>query len=103
VRVTDAGVVADDIDAVIPEMGEATGNGTISPANELDFKLMVKVTSAKGISKVGVGVLTTFNGSGGLVPVHVGGTSEDPNITADVGGIVGKKTKSFTSLFGKKK
>jgi AsmA protein len=103
VHVTNAGVVANDIDAVIPEMGEATGNGTISPANELDFKLMVKVTSAKGISKVGVGVLTTFNGSGGLVPVHVSGTSEDPNITADVGGIVGKKTKSFTSLFGKKK
>ena len=103
VRVTNAGVVANDIDAVIPDMGEATGNGTISPANELDFKLMVKVTSAKGISKVGVGVLTTFNGSGGLVPVHVSGTSEDPNITADVGGIVGKKTKSFTSLFGKKK
>ena len=103
VHITNAGVVANDIDAVIPEMGEATGNGTISPADELDFKLMVKVTSAKGISKVGVGVLTTFNGSGGLVPVHVTGTSEDPNITADVGGIVGKKTKSFTSLFGKKK
>jgi AsmA protein len=103
VHVTNAGVVADDIDAVIPEMGEATGNGTISPADELDFKLMVKVTSAKGISKVGVGVLTTFNGSGGLVPVHVSGTSEDPNITADVGGIVGKKTRSFTSIFGKKK
>jgi AsmA protein len=103
VHMTNAGVVANDVDAVIPEMGEATGNGTISPADELDFKLMVKVTSAKGISKVGVGVLTTFNGSGGLVPVHVSGTSEDPNITADVGGIVGKKTKSFTSLFGKKK
>jgi len=103
VHVTDAGVVANDIEAVIPEMGEATGNGTISPANELDFKLMVKVTSAKGISKVGVGVLTTFNGSGGLVPVHVTGTSEDPNITADVGGMVGKKTKSITSIFGKKK
>jgi AsmA protein len=103
VHMTNAGVVATDVEAVIPEMGEATGNGTISPADELDFKLMVKVTSAKGISKVGVGVLTTFNGSGGLVPVHVTGTSEDPNITADVGGIVGKKTKSFTSLFGKKK
>jgi AsmA protein len=103
VHITNAGVVANDVDAVIPEMGEAIGSGTISPANELDFKLMVKVTSAKGISKVGVGVLTTFNGSGGLVPVHVSGTSEDPNITADVGGIVGKKTKSFTSLFGKKK
>ena len=103
VHMTNAGVVANDVDAVIPEMGEATGNGTISPADELDFKLMVKVTSAKGISKVGVGVLTTFNGSGGLVPVHVSGTSEDPNITADVGGIVGKKTKSFTSIFGKKK
>ncbi len=102
VRIANSGVVANNIDAVIPAMGELSGSGTVSPADELDFNLLVKVTSAKGVGKVGVGFLTTLNGSGGSVPVRVTGTSEDPNITADVGGIVGKKTKSITSIFGKK-
>jgi hypothetical protein len=54
------------------------------------------------MGKVGVGIVTTLNGSGGSVPVRVTGTSEDPNITADVGNIFTKKTKSITSIFGKK-
>jgi hypothetical protein len=52
---------------------------------------------------VGVGLLTTLNGgSGGKsgVPIHVAGTPDEPYITADVGGIFGRTTKS---LFGKKK
>jgi AsmA protein len=102
VHVANSGVVASNIDAVIPAMGELTGSGTVSPADELDFNLMVKVTSAKGMGKVGVGIVTTLNGSGGLVPVRVTGTSEDPNITADVGNMFTKKTKSITSIFGKK-
>jgi AsmA protein len=102
VHVANSGVVASNIDAVIPAMGELTGSGTVSPADELDFNLMVKVTSAKGMGKVGVGIVTTLNGSGGSVPVRVTGTSEDPNITADVGNIFTKKTKSITSIFGKK-
>ena len=37
------------------------------------------------------------------VPLHVIGTPEDPNITADVGGIIQKKKKSIAALFEKKK
>jgi AsmA protein len=109
VRVTNAEVVADKIDAVIPAMGELTGSGTVSASDQLDFNLVVKVASAKGIGKVGVGLLTMVNGSGGSsgkssgVPLHVTGTPDDPYITADVGGIFQKKTKSITSIFGKKK
>lgn len=102
VRVTNAGVVANNIDAVISGMGQLTGNGTVSADNQVDFNLLVRVASAKGMGKVGIGLLTTINGSGGLVPVRVTGTSDDPNITADVGGMFSKKTKSFSSIFGKK-
>jgi AsmA protein len=108
VRVANAGVLVDDIDAVIPEMGELTGSGTVSPAHQLDFNLVAKVASAKGIGKVGVVLLTKLNGSDGSsrnasgVPMHVTGTPDDPYITTDVGGIVHKKMKSIASTFSKK-
>jgi AsmA protein len=93
-------VVSDKIYAVIPAMGVLTGSGTVSPADRLDFNLVVKVASAKGVGKVGVGLLTKLNGSGGAsgVPMRVTGTPDDPYITADVGGVVQKKTKS---IFGR--
>ena len=105
VHVTNAGVVASKIEAVIPAMGELTGSGTVSPANQLDFNLVVKGASASGVGKVGVGLLTVLNGSGSAsgVPLHVTGTPDEPYITADVGGIVGKKTKSIASFFTGKK
>jgi AsmA protein len=99
VRIADSGVVADQIEAVIAGMGQLTGSGTISPANQLDFNLLVNVASANAMSKVGIGVITGFSGNG--VPIHVTGTPDDPYITANVGGVV-KKTKSITSIFRKK-
>lgn len=102
VHVTDAGVVADNIEATIEGMGALVGSGTVSPADQLDFNLTVKNAPIKGIAaKVGVGLLSKLNGSGGNsgngsgVPMHVGGTSEEPYITASVGGVVGKTTKSI--------
>lgn len=106
-RITNAGVVASKIDAVIPAMGELTGSGTVSPANQLDFNLVAKVASANGVRKVGVGFLSILNGgsSGNQsgVPMRVTGTPDEPYITADVGGIVQKKAKSIASVFGAKK
>jgi AsmA protein len=93
VRITNAIVVVDKIDAVIPAVGELTGSGTVSSADELDFNLVAKIDSAQGIGKVGAGLLTKLSGSDETsknttgVPLRVIGTPEDPNITADVGGI----------------
>lgn len=108
VRVTNSGVVADKIEAVIPAMGELTGRGTVSADNQLDFNLIVKVASANGVGKLGVGLLTALHGSGGSgkgsgVPMRVTGTPDEPYITADMGGIVAKRAKSIASIFGGKK
>ncbi len=109
VRITNAIVVVDEIDAVIPAVGELTGSGTVSSADELDFKLVAKVDSAQGIGKVGAGLLTKLNGSDKTsknttgVPLRVIGTAEDPSITADVGGIFQKTKKSIATFFGKEK
>jgi len=109
VRITNAVVAVDKIDAVIPAVGELTGSGTVSSPGQLDFNLVARIDSAQGIGKVGAGLLTKLNGSGETsknatgVPLRVVGTPEDPYITADVGGIVQKKKKSLAALFGKKK
>ena len=109
VRITNAGVVVDNIDAVIPAVGEINGSGTVSSRDELDFNLVARIESAKGIGKVGAGLLTKLNGSDETsknttgVPLRVIGTPENPYITADVGGILQKKKKSIAAVFGKKK
>jgi AsmA protein len=109
VRITNAIVVVDKIDAVIPAVGELTGSGTVSSSDELDFNLVVKIDSARGMGKVGAGLLTKLNGSDETlenmtgVPLRVIGTPEDPNITADVGGIFQEKKKLIAAFFGKKK
>ncbi len=109
VHITNAVVVVDKIDAVIPAVGELTGSGTVTSPDRLDFNLVARIESAQGIGKVGAGLLTKLNGSGGTsrntagVPLRVIGTPENPNITADVGGIVQKKKESIAALLSKKK
>ena len=106
VRVTNGGIVADGIYAVIPALGELNGKGTISSANQLDFDLVAKVDSASGVGKVGVSLLSALNGGSGKksgVPLHITGTPDEPYITADVGGVLKKTTRPITSIFRKKK
>ena len=110
VHITNRSVVADKIDAVIPAVGELTGSGTVSSTDQLDFNLVARIESAEGIGKVGAELLTKLNGPGETskkkttgVPLRIIGTPEDPNITADVGGIFQKKKKSIAAFFEKKK
>jgi AsmA protein len=93
VRVTNSGTAVNRIDAVIVAMGEVKGSGTVSPHDQLNFKLVVIGVKAKGVGKVGIGLLTMFNGQGhtSTIPMRVTGTSEDPSITADVGSLFGSK------------
>ena len=106
VRITNGGIVADGIYAVIPAVGELSGKGTISPENQLDFDLIAKVASASGLGKVGVSLFSALNGGSGKksgVPLRITGTPDEPYITADVGGVFKKTTRPITSIFGKKK
>jgi AsmA protein len=111
VHITNAGVVVENLEAAIEGMGEISGRGTVSPSDKLNFSLIAKNPPTKGVvAKVGVGLFSKLSsggnsGSGSGVAMHVAGTTEEPYITADLGGagaVVGKTTKSITSL-GKKK
>jgi AsmA protein len=97
IRDTNSGVTVDKIDAVIPAMGKLTGGGRISPDHELNFRLLVIGVKTKGIGKVGVGIMSMFRFSGSSgstsVPMRITGTTEEPSITADVGGVFQKQAK----------
>ena len=60
-RITKSGTETTNIYSVLPALGESTGSGTVSPSGELNFHLISKVTSAKGLNKVGVNILTKLN------------------------------------------
>jgi AsmA protein len=68
VRVAPDGTKADNINLTVPAIGVVTGAGTVSPANELAFKLNAAV--------------------GGMgIPFSVAGTTSDPKFVPDVKGI----------------
>jgi AsmA protein len=117
-RVTKAGSQTTNIYSVLPALGESTGSGTVSPSGQLNFHLISKVTSAKGLNKVGVNILTSLNSSSAAkkpssakgIPINITGTAENPVITADVGSVMkgnataikNKTTGVFNKIFGKK-
>lgn len=92
VKVAPTGTDANNINLTIPSIGVLTGGGTVSPTNELAFKMKADVS--------GLGV-----------PFDVSGTTSDPKFAPDMKGMasglmkgaLGDKAKGLSSLFGKKK
>ena len=124
VRITKAGSESTNIYSVLPALGESTGSGTVSPSGALDFHLISKVTSAKGLHKIGVKILTKLNNTSAAdkpstaegIPINITGTAENPVITADVHGLMTGNVAALhntganilqktglSKLFGKKK
>jgi AsmA protein len=95
-RIDKSGSRTTNIYSVLPALGESTGSGTVSPSGQLNFHLISKVTSAKGLNKVGVNILTKLNSTSAAakpskatgIPINITGTAENPVITADVNGLV---------------
>ena len=68
VKMSPAGTVANNINLTVPAIGVLTGDGTVSPSNELAFKMKADV-------------------SGMAVPFGITGTTSDPKFTPDVKGL----------------
>jgi AsmA protein len=76
VKMSPAGTLANNINLTVPAIGVLTGAGTVSPANELAFKMKADVA--------GMGI-----------PFGVTGTAQDPKFTPDVKGIAGGLVQGF--------
>lgn len=68
VKMSPAGTEADNINLTVPAIGVLTGAGTVSPSNDLAFKMKADV-------------------GGTAIPFGVTGTAQDPKFTPDVKGI----------------
>ena len=108
VRYSPEGIRLDKMDVVVPSIGTVTGAGTVSPTNQLDFKLVANLSGAVG------GGLTKVAGVGsGGIPVSVGGTTSNPTFMPDMKALAGNEIKNLGNtgkslgkiggMFGKKK
>ena len=78
VKMAPAGTAANNINLTVPAIGVLTGDGTVSPSNELAFKMKAQV--------------------GGMgIPFGVSGTTSDPKFTPDVKGIAGSLLQNVLS------
>jgi len=113
------GTRLDKISLIISALGNVSGAGTISPAGNLDFKMVADVSGGA------VGGLTQIAGIGGGkgvsgVPFMIQGTTANPSFVPDLKGLAGSQLKGLlggatsgssksnplgglTGLFGKKK
>ena len=112
-----------NIDAEVPKIGSATGEGTVSPSEELDFQLNAKIAALSAVGGVvnsavggmlGKSSQSASKSNGGGIPLTITGTASNPSIHAQMGkmikqaanGIVNNPAtqnpvKSVKGLFGR--
>jgi AsmA protein len=91
VRSAPEGASAQDIKLVVPAIGELNGGGTVSPANELDFKMSAVVHTSGILSVVG----------NKPIPFTVNGPSSDPVFKPDLKAVAREEVKSIENGIGK--
>jgi len=89
-RVAPEGVRTQNVNLTIPALGTVTGDGTISPAGALDYKMNA---SLSGGVVTGLTQLAGIGGKGGSIPFFIQGTTSDPKFVPDVKGMVGSQLK----------
>jgi AsmA protein len=118
-RVAPEGTKADDINLTVPAIGVITGAGTVSPAGDLNFKMLADL---KGGMMGGLTQVASMGNSKGGIPFSIDGTTSNPHFVPDMKGmatgmakgILGNVTggqngsaaspvNALTGLFGKKK
>jgi len=111
-RMAPDGLKADNFLAVVPQLGNLTGAGTLDSKNELDFKMIATLIGAQssnasssgGASSGLGGILGKVSGAGcknGLkVPFQIKGTTANPKFVPDVGGAAASMFKSELGCLG---
>lgn len=112
VHMAPSGLRAENFLAVVPNLGNLTGAGTLDSKNNLDFKMAATVSGgalgAVGGSGAGVGsVLGALGGGKGegckggtTIPFLIQGTASDPKFVPDVGGVAAGMLKSQVGCAG---
>jgi AsmA protein len=83
-QMSPGGIAVSDLRLVAPAIAELSGNGTVSPANALDFKMSATIQTSRSalLSRT-------------AVPFFIQGTAEDPVFKPDVGGLAKAQAHSL--------
>jgi len=85
VHVAPSGIQTSNVNLVVPAIGTVTGDGSVSPANALDYKMKASL-NANTVSQVSS--LAGFKGSSASIPFFIQGTASDPKFVPDVKGML---------------
>ena len=98
-----------NIDAEIPKIGSATGQGTISPSptEALNFQMSAKIAALSAVGGAvdklfGGGSSSSSNSGGGGIPLTVTGTASNPSIHANLGQMFKNATNGVVNNSGMK-
>lgn len=94
-RYASDGVRADSVNIVIPMIGGVTGAGTVSPNNDLNFRLLAKLDGSSPLAQLTK--LPFFSQDGGL-PFRIEGSASSPRVIPDIPGFSGLKGLTKTPL-----
>lgn len=83
-RVAPEGTKLDNINLTVPAIGVITGEGTISPAGALNFKMLANLS---GGAMGGVTQLASMGGSKTGIPFAIEGTTSNPHFVPNVSGM----------------
>jgi AsmA protein len=108
-RVAPEGIHADNLQLILPALGQISGSGNIGANNALDFHMLAKLAHGGGA----LGALSAFSTLGqskGAIPFTIKGTTSNPIFIPDVGKAIGSSVTApaqgvgglFNGLFGHK-
>jgi AsmA protein len=90
-----------NIYASVPAIGTASGNGTVSSANALDFQLVAKFNDSSvmgAVANAGLNALGSLlgnrsgNAANNGIPLTISGTTSNPSIRANIGAMLKQNT-----------
>ncbi|HEX4486958.1 MAG TPA: AsmA family protein [Terriglobales bacterium] len=91
------GIETKDLNLTVPALGTLTGNGTVSPAGALDYKMNANLS---GGAVSGLTQLAGLGGKGASLAFFVRGTTASPQFVPDVNGILQDQLKSRLGAAG---
>lgn len=97
VRVAPDGIRTDNLNLVVPTIGSMTGNGTVSPKQELNYQMVAKLSnSASPLG--GIAKIASAGSASGGIPFKIQGTTSNPSFIPDLAGMTSGITKGITSV-----
>jgi AsmA protein len=91
----------DNIYASVPQIGTASGSGSVAPSGTLDFQLVAKLNNATPVGAVvnsGLNMVGSLLGGGSNqaanngIPLTISGTTSNPSIHANIGAMLKQQT-----------